>query len=199
MGTSLTQLLEGMRAGDPLAADKLYPMAYGELRRLAASMLRSQRAGHTLQATALVHEAYLKLLGSEAPSFTSRSHFFAVAARMMRQILVDHARKHLAHKRGAGAQQVQWEDAIAYSAPRAQDLLDLHEALEELERVDERKSRVIEMRYFAGMIAQEIAESLQISTPTVTRDLRVAQAWLSSRLRPAVEPEDIQTDSDTVT
>lgn len=199
MGTSLTQLLEGMRAGDPLAADKLYPMAYAELRRLAASMLRSQRAGHTLQATALVHEAYLKLLGSEAPSFTSRSHFFAVAARMMRQILVDHARKHLAHKRGAGAQQVQWEDAIAYSAPRAQDLLDLHEALEELERVDERKSRVIEMRYFAGMTAQEIAESLQISTPTVTRDLRVAQAWLSSRLRPAVEPEDIQTDSDTVT
>lgn len=199
MGTSLTQLLEGMRAGDPLAADKLYPMAYAELRRLAASMLRSQRAGHTLQATALVHEAYLKLLGSEAPSFTSRSHFFAVAARMMRQILVDHARKHLAHKRGAGAQQVQWEDAIAYSAPRAQDLLDLHEALEELERVDERKSRVIEMRYFAGMTAQEIAESLQISTPTVTRDLRVAQAWLSSRLRPAGGPEDTPTDSDTVT
>lgn len=199
MGTSLTQLLEGMRAGDPLAADKLYPMAYAELRRLAASMLRSQRAEHTLQATALVHEAYLKLLGSEAPSFTSRSHFFAVAARMMRQILVDHARKHLAHKRGAGAQQVQWEDAIAYSAPRAQDLLDLHEALEELERVDERKSRVIEMRYFAGMTAQEIAESLQISTPTVTRDLRVAQAWLSSRLRPAGGPEDTPTDSDTVT
>lgn len=182
-----------------MAADKLYPMAYAELRRLASSMLRSQRAGHTLQATALVHEAYLKLLGSEAPSFTSRSHFFAVAARMMRQILVDHARKHLAHKRGAGAQQVQWEDAIAYSAPRAQDLLDLHEALEELERVDERKSRVIEMRYFAGMTAQEIAESLEISTPTVTRDLRVAQAWLSSRLRPAGEQEDIQTDSDTVT
>lgn len=182
-----------------MAADKLYPMAYAELRRLAASMLRSQRAGHTLQATALVHEAYLKLLGSEAPSFTSRSHFFAVAARMMRQILVDHARKHLAHKRGAGAQQVPWEDAIAYSAPRAQDLLDLHEALEELERVDERKSSVIEMRYFAGMTAQEIAESLQISTPTVTRDLRVAQAWLSSRLRPAGEVDDSEADSNTVT
>lgn len=182
MATSLTQLLHGVRAGDPEAADKLFPAAYAELRRLAASMLRSQRSGHTLQATALVHEAYLKLLGAEAPSFESRSHFFAVAARMMRQILVDHARRHLSQKRGAGAQRVEWEDAISYSAPRAQQLLDLHEALEALEQADPRKAKAVEMRYFAGMTANEIAESLQVSVPTVTRDLRVAQAWLSTRL-----------------
>lgn len=182
MATSFTQLLCEVRAGDQAAAQRLFPLAYGELRRLAASMLRSQRAGHTLQATALVHEAYIKLLGGETPAFESRSHFFGVAARMMRQILVDHARKHLAQKRGAGGPRIELHEALAYSAPQAQNLLDLHEALDALEQADPRKAKAIEMRYFAGMTSEEIAAALGISVPTVTRDLRVAEAWLATRL-----------------
>lgn len=162
--------------------EQVFALAYPELRRLAASMLRSQRAGHTLQATALVHEAYLKLLGGEQPAFESRAHFFAVAAKAMRQILVDHARRHLSQKRGGGAHKMELNEGIAYCAGNATELLTLHAALDALNEFDPRKAQVIEMRFFAGMTAEEIAAALGVSKPTVTRDLRVAQAWLAARL-----------------
>lgn len=182
MERSFTMLLRESGNGNPEIAERLFTIAYAELRRLAGSMLRNQQPGHTLQATALVHEAYLKLLGGEQPSFESRSHFFCVAAKVMRQILVDHARKHLSQKRGAGAQKLELHEAIAYSSQNAWEVLELHEALEALAQFDARKARAIEMRFFAGMTAEEIAEALQVSKPTITRDLRVAQAWLATRL-----------------
>lgn len=182
MAPSLTRLLADVRDGDPDAAGQVFPLAYGELRRLAASMLRNQRPGHTLQPTALVHEAYLKLLGDEPPDFQSRAHFFAVAARVMRQILVDHARSHMAEKRGGGAPRVPLDEAIASPGAWSNELIVIDEALEELARFDARKAQVIEMAYFAGMTGDEIAEALSISVRTVTRDLRMAEAWLSTRL-----------------
>jgi len=182
MDVSLTRLLAGARDGDQAAVEQIVPMAYSELRRLAQSILRQQRPGHTLQATALVHEAYLKLLSGETPGFESRAHFFGIAARAMRQILVDHARRQNASKRGGGAARVPLEEGVAYSSEQAGEMLDLHEALEALTAVDERKARAVEMRYFGGMTAEEIAEALGVSLPTVMRDLRMAQAWLASRL-----------------
>ena len=182
MGSSLTRLLADARGGDAKAAEQVIPLAYNELRRLAGSMLRNHRPGHTLQATALVHEAYLKLLGDEHPNWESRAHFFALAARVMRQILVDHARSHMAEKRGGGVARVPLDEAIAYSREQAGELVHLDEALADLAKFDERKARVVEMRFFAGMTGEEIAEALGISVPTVTRDLRMGQAWLSARL-----------------
>ena len=182
MAPSLTRLLAEARGGDAKAVEQVIPLAYSELRRLAASMLRNQRPGHTLQATALVHEAYLKLLGEECPNWESRAHFFALAARVMRQILVDHARSHMAEKRGGGVARVPLDEALAYSREQAGELVQLDEALQELAKFDARKARVVEMRFFAGMTGEEIAEALGISIPTVTRDLRMGQAWLSVRL-----------------
>lgn len=179
MAESLTTVLHDARSGDPQLAEKLFQLAYGELRRLAGSMLRSERPGHTLQATALVNEAYLKLLGDEPPSFESRAHFFAVAARVMRQILVDHARKHLSQKRGAGVEKLELNEAIAVSSEQLKPLLDLNDALDALAQADPRKAKVIEMRFFAGMTGEEIAEATGLSTATVARDLRMAQAWLA--------------------
>lgn len=181
-------LLRESGNGNPEIAEQIFTIAYVELRRLAGSMLRSQREGHTLQATALVHEAYIKLLSGEQPSFESRSHFFGVAATVMRQILVDHARKHLSQKRGAGAQKFVLHEEMACSTQNACEILELHEALEALEQFDARKARVVEMRFFAGMTSEEIAEALHVSKPTIARDLRVAQAWLATRLG-ASEPE----------
>jgi RNA polymerase sigma factor (TIGR02999 family) len=192
MATSLTRLLQDSPAEDPQRAQQIFAIAYSELRRLAASMLRSQRAGHTLQATALVHEAYLKLLGGDQAAFDSRAHFFAVAAKAMRQILVDHARRHLSQKRGGGAQRMELKEGIAYSAGNASELLALHTALDALGEFDGRKAQVIEMRFFAGMTAEEIAAALSVSKPTVTRDLRVAQAWLAAHLgAEAADGEDV--------
>lgn len=182
MAQSLTELLRGGLGASPQAAAELFPVVYLELRRLAGSILRGESSGHTLQATALVNEAYLKLLGAEAASFQSRAHFFAVAARMMRQILVDHARKRLAGKRGGGAKKLELKEALVVSETNADEFLALHEALEALEEFDARKARVVEMRYFSGMTGEEIAEALGVSVPTVTRELRVAQAWLAARL-----------------
>lgn len=182
MSTSLTQLIQEAGHGDAALAERLFPVAYAELRRLAASLLRSQRAGHTLQATALVHEAYMKLLAGEAPAFESRAHFFGVAARAMRQILVDHARRQASEKRGGGAQRLELNEALAYSPNAAGPLLELDEGLEALSRFDARKAKAIEMRFFAGMSNEEIAAALDVSVPTVKRDLRVAEAWLAARL-----------------
>lgn len=190
MAASLTRLLAQANAGDAKAADEVFPLAYSELRRLAAAVLRRQRPGQTLQPTALVHEAYLKLLGSEKPEWQSRAHFFAIAARVMRQILVDQARRHNAAKRGGGKAAVSIDEAIAYSKEDSASLVYLNEALDALDQFDQRKARIVEMRFFAGMTHEEIAEALRISVPTVARDLRVAQAWLASHLtaNPNQEP-----------
>jgi RNA polymerase sigma factor (TIGR02999 family) len=182
MAESLTEILHVARNGDPQLAEKLFQLAYGELRRVAGGMLRSERPGHTLQATALVNEAYLKLLGDESPSFESRAHFFAVAARVMRQILVDHARKHLSQKRGGGVERLELNEAIAVSSSQLKPLLDLNDALDALAQADPRKAKVIEMRFFAGMTGEEIAEATGLSTATVARDLRMAQAWLATHM-----------------
>jgi RNA polymerase sigma factor (TIGR02999 family) len=182
MAESLTEILHDAREGNAQLADKLFQMAYGELRRLAGGMLRPERPGHTLQATALVNEAYLKLLGDESPSFESRAHFFAVAARVMRQILVDHARKHLSQKRGGGVERLELNEGIAVSNAQLKPLLDLNDALDALAHADPRKAKVIEMRFFAGMTGEEIAEATGLSTATVARDLRMAQAWLAAHM-----------------
>jgi RNA polymerase sigma factor (TIGR02999 family) len=183
LAPSLTRVLQDGR-GNEQAAAQAFALAYAELRRLANSLLRSQASGHTLQPTALVHEAYLKLLGHEQPTFESRAHFFAVSARVMRQILIDHARKHLTGKRGGGAHKLALDEAVVYAPSSAAQLVEIDTALEALATFDSRKAQVVEMRFFAGMTGDEIAEALGVSVPTVTRDLRLAQAWLATRLTP---------------
>jgi len=174
-------LLQSWSDGDASALDRLAPLLYPELRRLAAARLRSERVGHTLQPTALVNEAYLKLAGQNQ-TFESRSHFLAIAAGVMRQILVDSARKFRSAKRGHG-EKVPLEDAANASVQRAPALVDLDDALRALAATDERKSRIIEMRHFGGLTSEEVGAVLGISVPTVTRETRLAEAWLHSYLK----------------
>ena len=176
-GTRVTELLLDWRRGDKDALDQLIPIVYDELRRVAARQLRSERSDHTLQPTALIHEAYIRLIDQNTPDFQSRAHFFGVAAQLMRQILVDHARAHRAAKRGHG-QKVELNEALAYSADRSEELVSLDDALKELEKFDERKCRVVELRFFGGLGIEEIGQALGISVATVGRELRMAQAWL---------------------
>jgi RNA polymerase sigma factor (TIGR02999 family) len=180
--SSLTLLLSEVKSGDKAALDRLVPLAYAELRRLADSYLRRERGDHTLQPTALVHEAYVRLVGQHQPDYRNRAHFFGVAAQVMRQILVDHARSHNAGKRGGGEAKVPLEVVadVSYSSPQA--FLDLDLALRKLDERDPRKARVIEMRYFGGLTAEESAEVLDVSVETIRRDLRLAQAWLQREL-----------------
>ncbi len=167
---------------DPRAAfEQLTPLVYDELRRLAASCLRRERPGHTLQPTALVHEAYIKLAGNGAIAWKDRGHFFGIAARLMRQILVDSARQHRAQKRGSG-KKAQLEDAIAYAEGQADQFLDLNDAIEALKKWDERKCEVLEMKYFGGMEREQIGEALGVSLGTVKRDLMIAEAFLRRQL-----------------
>jgi RNA polymerase sigma factor (TIGR02999 family) len=179
----LTALLARWRRGDEGAEAELMPVVYGELRRLAARAMRGERGDHTLQPTALVHEAYLRLAAGARPEWRDRVHFYAVAARTMRRVLVDHARRQRAARRGGGAPTVTLADGAAASPPpRPVDLLDLDDALEALARHDERKARVVEMRYFAGLTEAETADALGVSEPTVRLDARLARAWLYRRL-----------------
>jgi DNA-directed RNA polymerase specialized sigma24 family protein len=157
----ITQLLHGWRAGDRQALDALLPIVYKELRRLAHFQLRQERPDHTLQSSALVNEAYLRLVGLDAPQWESRAHFFAIAAQLMRQILVDYARRHRAGKRGGGA-----------------GTLSLDDALKALAQIDVRKAQVVEMRFFGGLTFDETAEVLHVSPVTVGRDWTTARAWL---------------------
>lgn len=180
--TSLTQLLNEVKAGDKDALDRLVPLAYAELRRLADNYLRRERSDHTLQPTALVHEAYMRLIGQDQPEYRNRAHFFGVAAQLMRQILVDHARTRNAGKRGGGDSKVPLESVAQPMAASPEMFLDLDEALQRLERQDARKARVIEMRFFAGLTAEETAETLGVSVETVRRDLRLGQAWLQREM-----------------
>lgn len=177
---TVTELLREWRSGDRLALDRLIPLVYTELHNLAVGFMRRQRPGHTLRATELVAAAYEKLAGA-SPDLTDRVHFLAVAARVMRQILVDHARERSAVKRGSGDRPVTLDEA-AVAGGRADDLVDLDRALDELAKFDERRARAVELHYFGGLTHPEIAEVLEMHVNTVARDLRLAEAWLYGKL-----------------
>jgi len=179
---SVTYLLERWSAGDRAAAEQVMPLVYDQLRRIAARHLRRGRGDQTLQATAIVHEAYLRLHGQERVPWSSREHFFAVAAHLIRQILVDHARYRHRLKRGGGAARVTLSEAVAWEEAKSPDLLALDQALERLEGLDRRKATIVELRFFAGMTLEETAGQLGISVETVGREWRRARAWLSDQL-----------------
>jgi RNA polymerase sigma factor (TIGR02999 family) len=176
--SEVTLLLQGWRNGDRNALDALLPLVYGELRRLAHFQLQRERQDHTLQTAALVHEAYLRLIGLNPPHWESRTHFFAIAAQLMRQILVDYARRHVAVKRGGGACKLSLEEATLVSKQKDVDVLSLDDALKALAKIDPRQSRVVELRFFAGLSLEEISEALEIAPATVQRDWTAARAWL---------------------
>jgi RNA polymerase sigma factor (TIGR02999 family) len=180
--SEITRLLVDWSEGHREALDRLMPVVYQELRKIAAGYLKRERPEHTLQPTALIHEAYLRLMGGDLPSWQSRAHFYGVAARVMRQILVEHARGHAAAKRGGGAKKVALDDATLFSPARSADLVALDAALEALSAFDERKGRVIELRFFGGLSLEETAEALGVSVATVGRELRLAQAWMQREL-----------------
>ena len=181
-----TALLLAWGSGDPGALDQLMPLVYDEMRRLARLHLRRERAGHTLQATALVNEAYLRLIEVNQVRWQNRAHFFAMASRVMRRILVDSARARLYQKRGGGAERVSLDEALLVSNEPTQDLIALDEALSALAAVDVRKSQVVEMRFFGGLSVDETAQVLRVSPDTVMRDWRLAKVWL---LREFPHPE----------
>ncbi len=182
----VTRLLESWRGGRADALDDLLPLIYDELRSLAASYLRKERGGHTLQPTALVHEVYVRLTGKEPLAIKDRAHFFAVAARAMRRVLVDHARRHRAGKRVGPGDKISLEEAPelagGFRLSLDVDVLALHEALARLARVNARQAKLVELRYFAGLTNAEAAEALGVSVGTVERDWHVARLWLHRRL-----------------
>ena len=172
----VTRLLAEWAKGNQQALEDLTPLVYRELRQLAASYLRKEPPGHTLQPTALVHEAYLRLVDQKSPDWEGRSHFFGVAAHLMRQILVDHARRRQAGKRAV--LKVSLEEAVSFQPERSRDLVALDNGLMALEKFDPRKCKAVELRYFGGLSMDEIAQTLAVSPITVRRDLRMAEAWL---------------------
>jgi len=176
-------LLSGLTDGNREYAEKLIPVVYEELKRLASAYLRRERTAHTLQTTALVHEAYVRLVSNKATSWESRAHFVGVAARIMRQILIDHARGHLRKKRGGATKILPLNEALTFSPEHSEELIRLDEALQRLSRMDPRQSRIVELRFFGGLGVEEAAEVLGISPKTVKRDWAVAKAWLHSELR----------------
>jgi RNA polymerase sigma factor (TIGR02999 family) len=180
--TPVTALLHAWSGGDDAALHALVPLVESELRRLARVYMARERTGHTLQTTALVNEAFLRLVDAHDVRWNDRGHFFAIAARLMRRVLVDHARARGFQKRGSGAQAVSLDEAILVSRPFDIELLDLDRALQALAAVDDRKARVVEMRYFGGMTVEETADALKVSTDTVKRDWRLAKLWLLQEL-----------------
>jgi RNA polymerase sigma-70 factor, ECF subfamily len=187
MREDVTQVLEQLRGGDRKAADKLLPMVYDEFRALARHYLAQERANHTLQPTALVHEAYMKLVDQTRVDWQGKSHFFAVAAQAMRRILVDHARSRHRDKRGGGRARVVLDEAVALSPQKDEDVIALDEALEKLAALDPRQAKVVELRFFGGMNVEEVAEALGVSKRTVEGDWTFARAWLSRALREGEE------------
>jgi len=178
----VTELLQRWRGGDYQALDTLMPLVYEELRRLARRYLYHERPGHTLQSTALVNEAYLRLVGQELPQWQNRSHFFAVSAQLMRQILVDHARNHAAAKRGGGAFKLTLDEAVSLPQQVDIDLVALDNALNHLARLDAQQAKIVELRFFAGLSIEDTSEVLDISPATVKRDWSTARAWLHREL-----------------
>lgn len=182
-GQTATALLQAWSRGEPGALEALVPLVHDELRRLARYYMRSERVGHTLQATALIHEAYLRLVDVRHVQWQDRAHFLAVAARIMRRILVDAARAKGYQKRGGGAPRVSFDEALVVSREPSQDVLAVDDALTALAAIDVRKSQVVEMRFFGGLTLDETAEALHVSRDTVKRDWRMAKLWLLRELR----------------
>ena len=178
----ITALLAEWREGNQSALDELYPLVYNELHRLARRYMSRERKGHTLQTTALINEAYVRLFDQKNVQWANRSHFFAISAQIMRRILIDHARRHAYAKRGGGAQQVSLEEVAAITPNPSRELVRLDEALKSLAEMDPRRSQVVELRYFGGLNNEEIAGVLNISANTVTRDWNMARAWLYQQL-----------------
>jgi RNA polymerase sigma factor (TIGR02999 family) len=178
----VTHLLQDWAAGDGAALDRLLPLVYEELRRVADRSMKRERPGHTLQATALVNEAYLRLVGQREARWQNRAHFFAIAAQCMRRILVDYARTRGYQKRGGDRHRVTFDEGLAVSDDRWSALVDLNDALANLAKVDERKARIVDLRFFAGLSIEETAEVLHVSPGTVMRDWTFAKAWLSRHL-----------------
>jgi RNA polymerase sigma factor (TIGR02999 family) len=181
----VSELLHAWAGGDLRARDALVPLVYHELRKRASGYLRHERPDHTLQATALVHEAFLRLAGRDRVAWQNRGHFYAVAAQMMRRILVDHARERRAAKRPGAQIRVDLDDQIPAPEPPGCDVLMLDEALRELSAMDPRQGRIVELRYFGGLSEQEVADALSVSRATVTREWKRARAWLYHRMTPA--------------
>jgi RNA polymerase sigma factor (TIGR02999 family) len=179
---SITQLLIAWSDGDRAALDELVPLVHAELRRLARSYMRGERQGHTLQTTALINEAYLRLVEQKHVRWQNRAHFLAIAAQLMRRILVDYARRRQYQKRGAGAVQVTLAEAESRSNESSPDLVALDEALTELATRDPRRSQVVELRFFGGLSIEESAEAMKVSTTTIERDWTIAKAWLHKEL-----------------
>jgi len=182
---NITQILKKATSGDDSAVRRLMPLVYDELRALAESYLRQERSDHTLQATALVHEAYVRLIKQEDVEWQNRAHFFAVAAQAIRRILVDHARARGRGKRGGGLQRVRLDENVAVLEERDLDLVALDESMEKLARLHERQARIVELRFFGGLTLKEVGEFLGVSPRTVDGDWRMARAWLRRELREA--------------
>ena len=178
----VTRLLADWQQGDPTALEQLIPLVYEELRRRAAAYLARERPGHTLQPTALVHETFLRLAEQRNIQWKNRSHFLGVSAQLMRLVLVDHARSRRAAKRGGGARRVTFTDELAREADGDELVVALDDALRQLEELDPRQSRVVEMRFFGGLSVEETAAALDLSPATVKREFRMARAWLRARL-----------------
>jgi len=179
----VTQLLADLQGGRPDAASQLMPLVYEELRRLAVHYMQQQRPDHTLQATALMHEAYLRLVNQPAQTWQNRAHFIGVAAQLMRNILVDYARSRQTAKRGQAPRKVPLDDVLLFSEERSAELVAIDEALTRLARVDARQSRIVELRFFGGLTVEETAEALGVSPKTVKRDWNVARAWLYREIK----------------
>lgn len=182
MPQEVTQLLIQWGEGNQAALDHLMPLVYGELRRMARRYMGMQPRGHTLQATALIHEAYVRLTGDSERQWANRAHFFGVAAKSMRHILVDHARAHSTAKRGGPSAALPLEDAAVVSGERREEIIALDDALRDLAKLNPRQSEVVELRYFGGLTVEETAEALHVSPDTVLRDWRAAKAWLYKEL-----------------
>lgn len=177
----VTRLLQNLNEGKSNVVDDLIPLVYAELRKLAAYYLKSERIGHTLQPTALVHEAFLKLVEQET-QWQNRSHFFAMAANLMRRILVDYARQHKADKRGGEAEKISIDDAFIFVKEKPAQMIALDDALNELAKIDERRSKVVELKFFGGLTNDEIAELLGVHSNTILRDWNLARAWLKTQI-----------------
>ncbi len=185
---TVTQLLRAWSAGDAGALDSLTPLVYTEMRRMARRYMNQERSGHTLQATALVHEAFLRLADAQRIEWQDRAHFLAIAAQTMRRILVDFARSRNFQKRGAGVRPAPLEEALLVSSRKDQELTQLDDALQALAQIDPRKAKVVELRFFGGLEGKEIAEVLGVSTETVSRDWKLAKAWLMREMGGGAKP-----------
>ncbi len=184
MSVRVTQLLKNLQTGDKSVLDELFPLVYRELKQLAAAQLRNEREDHTLQPTALVHEAYLRLIEQHSVDWQNRAHFFSIASEMMRRILVNHAINHQAKKRGNGETKIALDEAVSFASDRDINLIDLDTALSKLAELDERQARIVEMKFFGGLSTEEVAAVLEISDRTVKREWRSAKIWLYEEIKP---------------